>query len=267
MFNFSRTKKEKTLSFLINLFNTQNTGKFHVYSTYSGGIRVSLDGSYSANYSLRKWYDSSFKANEFIFLSELDIQWKHGTWHINAPIDIWDTRDDLKLIPLSTYLDTVLPRLIREWHIGCVYPLHDAATGKIYYTKETGVLMLGLDSVPLRTFCLLYMKEIDENPDFAEYIRKTVDSEVLLAKYKSDDPETIRATGDTKITLFIPEYYQAYKDSIDQKLNEELMRRRAECESHLKFLELKKQSNDRVNKQVSALINKCSTDALSSTQE
>ena len=267
MFIFSRAKKKNALSNLINLFNTQNTGKFHVYSTYNGGIRVSLDGSYSANHSLRVWYDSSFKANDFIFLSELDIQWKHGTWHITAPISIWDTRDELKLIPLSTYLDTVLPRLIREWHSGCVYPLHDAPDGRIDYTTETGVLMLGLDRVPLRTCCLLFMKEIEENPDFAEYVRKTVESAVLHAKYKSDNPETIHATGDTKITLFIPEYYQAYKDSIDQKLNEELMRRRADCESRLKFRELKKQLNERVNQQMSALINKCSTDAPSSTQE
>lgn len=150
----------------------------------------------------------------FDCLAKHALLWKDEMWKIHASASLFGSDDTVLPMPLEDYLNTVLPKLAKEWQDlytrkSHQYTLH---LPTVEYKPDTEELWFELYNITIKN---LFIVSSNTGPVYQEYVKRVLDNHILRGKYRD---AKYKLTDDETTAIWDEETYLAHAAEIEAEL-------------------------------------------------
>lgn len=214
--------QDKLLAQMIEKFNAEHQGKYKIESKY-GFLRCSLNlltvrpvtydsETFYFSYGIEPYHGST----KFRIFDDLKTDFSFcGEWRVDVCRNLWN--DYSTNMPLSEYLDHVLPPLLDEWgKVVDSIPFRYKGADIHLVNSEVGFMRTNMTVRSAYETC---QEDLESDPEFKDYFHRIIDEKLAYKKAESGNPDATHLSEDDRIAFWIPESYHKFKDIINEKLD------------------------------------------------
>lgn len=216
--------QDKLLKQLIEKFNAEHQGKYKIEPKYGfNGCSLNWLAVRPVTYDSETFYFSYgiepyHGSTSFRIFDELKTAFSFcGEWRVDVCRNLWNA--DSTNMPLSEYLDHVLPPLLDEWE-KVVESIPFRYKGADIHNVNGEIGFMKTD-MTVRSAYETCQEDLDSDPEFKDYFHRVIDVKLAYKKAESSLPDSIHLSEDDRIEFWIPDSYHKFKDIINEKLDED----------------------------------------------
>lgn len=155
---------------------------------------------------------SSF--NRFDCLAKHALLWEDGMWKIHASTTLFGSGDTVLPMPLEDYLNTVLPKLAKEWQDLYTRKSHQCTSHlpTVEYKPGIDEMWFELYDIKIKD---LFIVSSNAGAVYQEYVKRVLDNHILRGKCKDAN---YKLAGNETTTIWDEETYLAHAAEIETEL-------------------------------------------------
>ena len=162
----------------------------------------------------RQRTDTMSHYHRFDCFAKHALLWKDGMWKLHASTSLCGSGDTVLPMPLEDYLNTVLPKLAKEWQDLYTRKSHQCTLHlpTIEYKTNTNEMWFELYEIEIKD---LFIVSSNAGPVYQEYVKRVLDNHILRGKYKD---AKYKLTDNETTAIWDEETYLAHAAEIEAEL-------------------------------------------------